>query len=64
MKLYVEKREVRANGGVLLDGYAVVDEAGHLASLVVPTRYDADKIRRELVEEISDYEIGTGKRPR
>lgn len=63
MKLYIEQREVRTNGGLLISGFAIVDEDGHLVSMTYPTRYMANKVRQELIEEFSDYEAGKGKPP-
>lgn len=62
MKLYIDRVEFRS-GGMLREGYAVVDENGKAVSLPKPSRYLADKERAELVAEIADYERGTGRRP-
>lgn len=61
MKLYVEKREIRS-GGVLRDAFYVVDETGKTMSPPFPTRHLAKIDRQKLVDDLSDYEIGTGRR--
>ena len=60
MKLYIQKKEVRA-GGMLQDAFVVVDETGFAVSVPMPSRYYANKVRQELVDELDDYEIGKGK---